>query len=119
MRLSLALKLSNTHHCTTCLHVKIGSFVVLMVVLSGSDPIFTDLIVDVHTIQTLAIFSLGVQSVKMPRLLVLCQAANRESEHQSSTKGAAVTTSYPGVTSARETDRRSWEECKRHINVLG
>ena len=71
MRLSLALKLSNTHHCTTCLLVKIGSFVVLMVVLSGSDPIFTDLIVDVHAIQTLAISSLGVQSVKMPRLLVL------------------------------------------------
>ena len=42
-----------------------------MAVLSGSDPIFTDLIVDVHTIQTLAISSLGVQSVKMPRLLVL------------------------------------------------
>lgn len=59
-------------HCLlTFLHVKIGSFIVLMIVLSGSDPVFTDFIIDVHTIQTLAISSLGIQSVELPTLLVL------------------------------------------------
>ena len=55
----------------TCLHIEIVSFADLMIVLSGSDPIFTDFIVDVHTIQQLAIFSPGEQSVKLPRLLLL------------------------------------------------
>lgn len=78
--------------------LKTGSFVVLMIVLSGSDPVFTDFIFDDHTIQTWAYRALDCLDYWF-----YGQAANRDSEHQSSTKGAAVTTSYSGVFFARET----------------
>ena len=77
-----------------------------MIVLSGSDPIFS-LISSLTFIQ----FSSQLYSSRANRALNCLdyqfygQAANRESAREHlSTKGAAVTTSYPGVTFARETE---------------